>query len=164
MKYNRPKLKIQYLEWDYLTILEFYKQHLNSTKPVPKNINAIKVLPWQRKKMTKGRSDEKQLIQKKVEQLVEEATASIQEKIKQDAQEKLEVDVHELIKQKKALFILINKKIVHLAKHNPQDILARELDILLNMVKRELGEPTSLTKNHNIEEKAFIPSEDELDE
>lgn len=103
-------------------------------------------------------------MQKKVEQLVEDAKIAIQEKMKQDAQEQLNVDVQELIKQKKALFILINKKIVHLAKHNPQDILARELDILLNMVKRELGEPMTLTKNHTIEEKAFIPSEDELDE
>jgi hypothetical protein len=163
MKYNRPKLKIQYLEWEFLTVLDFYKRHLNSTKTAPKS-TIIKSLPGQWKKMTKWWSEEKSIMQKKVEQLVEDAKIAIQEKLKQDAQEQLNVDVQELIKQKKALFILINKKIVHLAKHNPQDILARELDILLNMVKRELGEPMTLTKNHTIEEKAFIPSEDELDE
>jgi uncharacterized protein HemX len=114
-------------------------------------------LPGSRQRNTKGRAE------KKIN-LLQEIQAQLQEELRQKVQEQLSVDMQELLKQKKALFILINKKIVHLAKHNPQDILAREIDILLNMVKRELGEPTTLTKNHNIEEQTFIPSEDDLDE
>lgn len=103
-------------------------------------------------------------MQQKLESMIDDAKRWIADEIKKQTEAQLGIDIAELIKSKKALFILINKKIVHLAKHSPQDILAREIDILLGIIKRELGEPTTLTKNHNITEQVFIPSEDELDD
>jgi hypothetical protein len=114
--------------------------------------------------MTKGRAEEKDHMKKQVDNRIIEHKNSIEDELKAKMSEELHVDIQELIKQKKALFILINKKIVHLAKNSPENITARDINILLDMVKRELGEPTNLSKNHNIEEKSFIPSEDDLDE
>lgn len=143
----------------FTSVLEFFQQHFNSTSTAPKNI-----LNWQRKKMTKWWSEEKQAIKEQVDNWVQEEKTKLEDELKAKMSEELHVDIQELIKQKKALFILINKKIVHLAKNSPENITARDINILLDMVKRELGEPTNLSKNHNIEEKSFIPSEDELDD
>ncbi len=171
MKYNRPQLKISFLQWDHLTVFDFYKEHLKGTQKAPEkqeNIKPIakdpKSLPGNWKQATKWRAEEKQIMMKKLEYLLDDAKKWIADEIKKQTEEQLGIDIAELIKSKKALFILINKKIVHLAKHNAQDILAREIDILLSIVKRELGEPTTLTKNHTITEQVFIPSEDELDD
>ncbi|HMY80482.1 MAG TPA: hypothetical protein PK048_01400 [Candidatus Absconditabacterales bacterium] len=162
MKYNRPQLKIQYLQGDYLTVFDFYKEHLKGTQKAP--TTDVKGLPGNWKRATKGWAEEKQIMQQKLESMIDDAKRGIADEIKKQTEAQLGIDIAELIKSKKALFILINKKIVHLAKHSPQDILAREIDILLGIIKRELGEPTTLTKNHNITEQVFIPSEDELDD
>ena len=159
MKYDWSELRNEFMQGDYLSIFDFYKKHQKSTKTAPKN-----TINWQRKKMTKGRAEEKDHMKKQVDNRITEHKNSIEDELKAKMSEELHVDIQELIKQKKALFILINKKIVHLAKNSPENITARDINILLDMVKRELGEPTNLSKNHNIEEKSFIPSEDDLDE
>ncbi|MEI6426186.1 MAG: hypothetical protein WCO66_02420 [Candidatus Absconditabacteria bacterium] len=159
MKYDWSELRNEFMQGDYLSIFDFYKQHQNRTKTAPK-----KDMNGQRKKMTKGRAEEKDQMKKQVDNRITEHKNSIEDELKAKMSEELHVDIQELIKQKKALFILINKKIVHLAKNSPENITARDINILLDMVKRELGEPTNLSKNHNIEEKSFIPSEDDLDE
>lgn len=163
MRYDWSQLKIEFMKSDQLTVLDFFKQYLKSTWTVPKN-QKIEKVNGQRKVKTKWRAEEKQAIKEQVDTWVKEEKTKLEDELKAKMSEELHVDIQELIKQKKALFILINKKIVHLAKNSPENITARDINILLDMVKRELGEPTNLSKNHNIEEKSFIPSEDDLDE
>lgn len=163
MRYDWSQLKIEFMKSDCLTVIDFFKQHPNGTQTAPKNKN-LRSIPWQRKVKTKWRAEEKQAIKEQVDTWVQEEKTRLEDELKAKMSEELHVDIQELIKQKKALFILINKKIVHLAKNSPENITARDINILLDMVKRELGEPTNLSKNHNIEEKSFIPSEDELDD
>jgi len=159
IKHDRQQIKIEFMKSQSTNVLEFFQQHFNRTWTAPKN-----ALNWQRKKMTKWWSEEKQAIKEQVDTWVKEEKTKLEDELKAKMSDELHVDIQELIKQKKALFILINKKIVHLAKNSPENITARDINILLDMVKRELGEPTNLSKNHNIEEKSFIPSEDDLDE
>lgn len=163
MRYDWSQLKIEFMKSGCLTVMDFFKQHPNGTQTAPQNRN-LRSIPWQRKVKTKGRAEEKQAIKEQVDNWVQEEKTKLEDELKAKMSEELHVDIQELIKQKKALFILINKKIVHLAKNSPENITARDINILLDMVKRELGEPTNLSKNHNIEEKSFIPSEDDLDE
>lgn len=164
MRYDWSQLKIEFMKSDQLTVLDFFKRHLKGTQKAPKNEENLRSIPGVRKRQTKWRAEEKQAIKEQVDNWVQEEKTKLEDELKAKMSEELHVDIQELIKQKKALFILINKKIVHLAKNSPENITARDINILLDMVKRELGEPTNLSKNHNIEEKSFIPSEEDLDD
>lgn len=49
MKYNRPQLKISFLQWDHLTVFDFYKEHLKGTQKAPEkqeNPKPVTLVEW----------------------------------------------------------------------------------------------------------------------
>ena len=109
MRYDWSELKIEFMKSDCSTVMDFFKRHPKGTQTAPKNKENLRSIPWVRKRQTKWRAEEKQAIKEQVDTWVKEEKTKLEDELKAKMSEELHVDIQELIKQKKALFILINK-------------------------------------------------------
>ena len=126
-KYDRADLKLKYFQSEIDDVKAFFKQLWSNH------------LDWNTTKKTKWWSKEKQEYKQKI---IEKA---LKDNLKKQAKE-LEIDVEVLKKWKKnALVWIINQ----LSK-NSEKMSMRDRVVWLNALKTELWEPTTVSKNENI--------------
>jgi len=141
-------------DWQTLK-LEFFQSDIDEVKSFLSQ-NWIKLNGWWIAIKTKNRWKEKQEYKNKVLQKALEKRA-------EDEAKALEIPMLELRKAKKAVLWILIKKVSQVIKDN-DEINVYEQERILNMIKRELGEPTTITKNDTVIREQPLNEEDFIDD
>lgn len=127
-KYDRTALKLEFFQSDYDEVESYLSQ-----KWIKRNW-------WGIAKQTKGRAKEKQAYKEKI---LEKA---LERRAKEEAKS-LEIPMDQLKKAKKTVLWLLMKKLQQVIDWG--DINVKEQEKILKMIKTELWEPTTISKNDN---------------
>lgn len=142
-KYDWNSLKLQFFQSDIDEVYNFLKW-----------IYGEKAVKWNLKNKVKGWSKEKQEYKEKI------FKKALEKKEKEEAKN-LEIDMSELKKAKKASIKLLMKKISDIIEWW-DDVNVKDVERILKMIKTELWEPTTISKNDTtfrwepIDESKFI--------
>lgn len=143
----------QKYNWQALK-LEFFQSEIDEVKVFFRGKYGV----WntQTSRMTTGRSKQKQ---EHKNQILQKAL----EKKAEDDAKSLEIPMLELRKAKKAVLWILIKKVSQVIKDN-DEINVYEQERILNMIKRELWEPTTITKNDTVIREQPLNEEDFIDD
>ena len=128
-KYDWKALKLEFFASEYDEVKDFIRNKLGIY-----NRNAVQ--------STKGRAKDKQAYKQSI------IDKALEERAKKDAKD-LEIPLEELKKAKKAVLWLLIRKITAVIK-NEDEITVSEQERLLKMIKTELWEPTTISKNDTV--------------
>jgi len=128
-KYDWKALKLEFFASDYDEVKDFIRNKLGIY-----NRNAVQSTKW--------RAKDKQAYKQSI------IDKALEERAKKDAKD-LEIPLEELKKAKKAVLWLLIRKITAVIK-NEDEISVSEQERLLKMIKTELWEPTTISKNDTV--------------
>lgn len=136
-RYNRTKLRADFLNSEFEKVKTRWKKWLKSDQKVTYNAYI--------KKKTKGRSaDKKHLLHELEQQATEEAKSKLLAEY--------QINQEEYLEMKKTCIKLLKAKLGLIGKTAKmwKDFSARDILNILEKVKTELGEPNTITENKNI--------------
>lgn len=128
VKYDRANIKLKFFQSDFDEVRPFIAQELHQDTTINKQLA----------QKTKGRAKEKQAYKEKV---LEKA---LEKQAKEEAKS-LEIPTEQLLKAKKTVIGLLMKKLQQ--NIESWNINVSEQEKILKMIKTELGEPTTISKN-----------------
>jgi len=127
-------------KYDWIALkLEFFQSDIDEVESYLSQ-KWIKRNWWGIAKQTKGRAKEKQAYKEKILQ------QALERRAKEEAKN-LEIPMDQLKKAKKTVLWLLMKKLQQVIDWG--DINVKEQEKILKMIKTELWEPTSISKNDN---------------
>ena len=129
VKYDRQALKLEFFQSDIDEVNVFLRWKYGESM-VKHNL----------KNKVKGWSKEKQEYKDKILQ------KALEKKAKEEA-ESLEIPVDQLMRAKKAVLGLFMQKLNTAIKNKDENINVKEYEKILKVIKTELGEPTTISKN-----------------
>lgn len=129
VKYDRQALKLEFFQSDIDEVNVFLRWKYGEDM-VKHNL----------KNKVKGWSKEKQEYKDKILQ------KALDKKAKEEA-ESLEIPVDQLMRAKKAVLGLFMKKLNTAIQNKDENINVKEYEKILKVIKTELGEPTTISKN-----------------
>lgn len=130
VKYDRQALKLEFFQSDFNEVRPFIAQRLHQDTTINKQLA----------QKTKGRAKEKKEYNDKILQ------KALEKKAKEEA-ESLEIPVDQLMRAKKAVLGLFMQKLNTAIKNKDENINVKEYEKILKVIKTELGEPTTISKN-----------------
>lgn len=129
VKYDRQALKLEFFQSDIDEVYDFLKWKYGD-----------KLAKSSMKNKCKGWGKEKQEYKDKILQ------KALDKKAKEEA-ESLEIPVDQLMRAKKAVLGLFMKKLNTAIQNKDENINVKEYEKILKVIKTELGEPTTISKN-----------------
>lgn len=141
MKLNRTALQQQFLTSAYQEVLPFYRRYISQKRTRKGQQKDIENLPTNRRNATSTRVQAKK-------QLLADIKTQVENDSKKEISDGLKMDIKQLITSKKNLFSMINRKIANFLKKE-WELDARDIKIYVDLIKVELGEPTTIARNEN---------------